>query len=125
MPAKGKSFKKKLRVTHQRVLKSWTNTKGGANTTETHLYAVTAVDENGEEVKEPLRSFSELELGVLIEYEIEPYERPGKDKSWTVKKPRSNTTARVAELEKRVNELSDRLAAVEERIPEVNAKGGF
>ena len=108
-----KPFKKKLCVTSQKVLASWPNSKG---TTETHLYEVVAVDENGEMVKEKLRSFAELELNVLIEYEIEPYSHAQHGKSWTVKKPRSNTTQRVGQLEKTVEDLTDRLSAIEARL---------
>lgn len=117
-------FKKKLCVIHQEILATWPNKKG---TTDTNLWEVTAVDENGEPVTEKLRSFSELELGVLIEYEIEPYEHPQHGKSYTVKKPRSNTTQRVAHLEKLVEDLTDRLSAVEAQLGDVPipAERGF
>jgi hypothetical protein len=108
-----KPFKKRMCVTHQKVLASWPNSKG---TGETNLYEVTAVDENGEVIGEKLRSFAELELSILIEYEVEPYTHPQHGKSWTVKKPRSNTTQRVGVLEKQVEDLTDRLAAVEQHL---------
>lgn len=106
-------FKKKMCVTYQKVLATWPNRKG---TSETNLYEVTAVDENGEPVTEKLRSFAELELNVLIEYEVEPYEHPQHGKSWTVKKPRSNTTQRVGVLEKQLEDALDRLSAVEAQL---------
>jgi hypothetical protein len=113
-----KPFKKKLCVTSQKVLATWPNKKG---TSETHLYEVTAVDENGVEVpaSEKLRSFAELELNVLIEYELEPYDHPKHGKSWTVKKPRSNTTQRVGHLEGQVKDLQDRISAIEEQLARV------
>lgn len=110
-----KPFKKKLCVTSQKVLATWPNKKG---TSETNLYEVVAVDENGVAVaaSEKLRSFAELELNVLIEYEIEPYDHPKHGPSWTVKKPRSNTTQRVGHLEKQLEDVLDRLSAVEEQL---------
>lgn len=108
-----KPFKKKMCVTHQKVIATWPNSKG---TSETHLYEVTAVDENGTAIAEKLRSFSELELNILIEYDLEPYSHPQHGESWTVKKPRSNTTQRVAHLEKKLEDVTDRLSAVEARL---------
>lgn len=108
-----KPFKKKMCVTHQKVIATWPNSKG---TSETHLYEVTAVDENGVEITEKLRSFSELELNILIEYDLEPYSHPQHGESWTVKKPRSNTTQRVAHLEKQLEDVTDRLSAIEQRL---------
>jgi hypothetical protein len=104
------AFKKKLCVTSQKILATWDNPKG---THDTNLWEVVAVDEDGHQVNEKLRSFAELELGILIEYEIEPYVHPKHGKSWTVKKPRANTTQRVGHLESLVKDLTDRLSAVE------------
>lgn len=119
MSDKRKPFKKKLCVTSQRVIASWANSKGSGG--ETHLYEVTAVDENGVLIppSEKLRSFAELELNVLIEYEIEPHDHPKHGKSWTVKKPRSNTTQRVQYLEKQMDDVLDRLSAAESRLAEL------
>lgn len=115
------SFKKKMTVTDQSVLKTWANPKG--STGETNLWEVIAVDEHGEMITEKLRSFAELELGILIEYDIEPYDSPKHGRSWTVKKPRANTTQRVQALEQRVDELADRLSAVEEAVPGAKVEG--
>lgn len=104
------AFKRRLTVTSQREISTWDNGKGG----QTTLYEVTAVDEHGSAIEVPLRAFSELEEGVLIEYRVEPYEHPkSHEKSYTLKRPKHNTTARVVALEKAVQDLSDRLAAVE------------
>jgi hypothetical protein len=108
-----KPFKKKMCVTHQKVLASWPNGKG---TGQTNLYEITAVDENGEVIREKLRSFAELEDGILIEYELEPYDHPQHGKSWTVKRPRSNTTQRVGVLEKQLEDVTDRVAAIEQHL---------
>lgn len=119
MPDKRKPFKKKMCVTHQKVIATWPNSKG---TSETHLYEVTAVDENGLPITEKLRSFSELELNILIEYDLEPYSHPQHGESWTVKKPRSNTTQRVQHLEKELVDVKDRLAAVEATVAKLAPK---
>jgi hypothetical protein len=111
--AERKPFKKKMCVTHQRVIATWPNSKG---TADTHLYEITAVDENGAEINETLRSFAEVELNILIEYDLEPYSHPQHGDSWTVKKPRSNTTQRVAHLEKQLEDVTDRLSAIEQRL---------
>lgn len=108
-----KPFKKKMCVTHQKVVATWPNKKG---TSETHLYEVTAVDENGELIRERLRSFAELELNILYEYDLEPYFHKEHGKSWTVKRPRSNTTARVGQVEKELKDVKDRLAALESAV---------
>jgi hypothetical protein len=111
-----KPFKKKMCVTHQKVIATWPNTKG---TSETNLYEITAVDEHGQPITEKLRSFAEVELNILIEYDLEPYSHPQHGESWTVKKPRSNTTQRVGHLEKQVEDLGDRLSAVEAQLAKV------
>jgi hypothetical protein len=114
MPPGGKSFKKKLSVTDQKIISSWDSGKGDGR--ETHLWKVEAVDENGLAIEEELRSFAELELNVLIEYDIEPYESEKHGKSYTVKKPRANTTARVGVLETQMEGVLERLVAIEERL---------
>lgn len=101
--------KRRLTVTGQSVISTWDNGKGG----ETTLYEITAVDENGAQVTEKLRSFAELEEGVLIEYEIEPYNHEKHGLSYTLHRPKQNTTKRVIALEKQVQTLLDRVSALE------------
>jgi hypothetical protein len=74
------------------------------------------VDENGAPVTEKLRSFAELEEGVLIEYEIERYNHEKHGLSYTLHRPKQNTARRVAALEKQVQSLLDRLSAVEMQV---------
>jgi ribosomal protein S13 len=109
-----KTFKRKLNVINQKIIKSWDSGKGDGK--ETHLWKVEAVDENGMPIEEELRSFAELELNILIEYEVETYESARHGVSYTVKKPRANTTARVGELERQLQSALERLAVVEERL---------
>jgi hypothetical protein len=117
----GEAFKKKLTVTETRELVSWPNPK---SKTETVLYEVKAVDENGKTWEpHPLRSFAILEIGVQFEYDCEPYEHAKSgEKSITLKRPRQNTTQRVAHLEGQLEDLTDRLAAVEARLAEMPSK---
>lgn len=101
-----------MTVTDQSILSTWPNPKGKG---ETHLYELTAVDEHGQPITDKLRSFAELEIGKLDIYEVEPYNHPQHGQSLTVHRPRSNTSNRVTALEKQVNDLANRVAALEEK----------
>lgn len=101
--------KRKLTVTDQKTIAEWDNGKGGTTT----LWEIEAVDEHGMKITEPLRSFAELEEGVLIQYEIERYEHEKHGVSYTLHRPKQNTAKRVAALEKQMQDLLDRLSAVE------------
>lgn len=114
MPSAGKVFKRKLTVTGQKIVTSWDSGKGDGK--ETHLWKVEAVDEKGQPVTEELRSFAELELNLPQVYEIEPYDSEKHGRTYTVKKPRSNTTKRVGELEGQMQGVLERLMVVEERL---------
>lgn len=98
-----------LTATKQRVIATFPNRQGREQT----LYEIEAVNENGEPIVEPLRSFTELPLGKAVEYDVERYEHQRHGVSWTLKKPRENLGRRVAELEGRVQDLADRLSALE------------
>lgn len=78
------------------------------------MYEVYAVTEEGEPVQEDLRSFQELDLNKLVEYEITPYHDPERGTSYTLKRQPKNTARRVDALEERVDELERRLKALEE-----------
>lgn len=111
----GETFKKKLTATEQKELVSWPNPKGK---TETVLYEVKAVDEDGKPWEpKPLRSFALLELGVQFEYEVEPYRHAKTgEESITLKRPRQNTTQRVAYVEEQLKDAFDRIAALEAQM---------
>jgi hypothetical protein len=103
----------KLTVTGQRVLTTWNDKRNR----ETHLWEVEAVDEHGQQYRPgKLRSFAELEEGRLIEYEVEPYDHPQHGRSWTVHRPKANTTQRVVELERQVSELFDLVRGLEQKM---------
>lgn len=101
-----------MTVTGQTVISTWDSGKKDGK--ETHLWKVEAVDENGEAITQELRSFAELELGILIEYDIEPYDSEKHGRSYTVKKPRANTTARVGVLEDQMRSALERINALEQ-----------
>lgn len=116
------SFKKKLTVTACDELASWPNSKG---TAETVLYEIKARDEDGRSWEpRPLRSFALLEIGVLFEYDVEPYRNPRTgEESMTLRRPRQNTTQRVAYLEKQMEDVLDRLSAAEAALSRIPRQG--
>lgn len=113
----------KLCVVESRELAVWPSKKG---TSESVLYEIKAVDEEGKPWEpKPLRSFAQLEAGVLLTYEVELYKHPKTgDESITLKRPRQNTTARVAYLEKQFEELTDRVAQLEALAAGSSQSGG-
>lgn len=123
MPTRPNRRQIKMTVTEQSPIATWPNPKGK---TETTLYELKAVDEHGQPIPDKLRSFAQLEIGKLDIYEVEPYNHPAHGESLTVHRPRSNTTNRVAALEKQVDDLANRVAALEEGKGEgvVLRKGG-
>lgn len=109
------NHKRLMRVTSQSTLSSWINKKGG----ETTLYEVEAVDENGEIIDLPLRTFAaELPTDEVLEYELRRYEHPEHGVSWTVKRPNGGLGKRVSELEAEVARLVERISELESRLSE-------
>lgn len=105
--------KLKLRVTGQSVISSWN--KNGAEVT---LYAIEAVDEDGKTPDLEFRSFQELAVDELVEYEARRYEHPEHGVSWTLKRPSSGLGAAVKELQTAVEVLTRRVAKLEARLGE-------
>lgn len=95
--------KKNLTVTSCKVLTSFKNAKGDDAT----LYEVEAVGEDGRKVDEKLRSFVELKLDELIEYEVSRYDHEKYGLSYTLKPPskKSGLAASVDALRERVDKL--------------------
>lgn len=85
-------------------MKPITNIKlpNGGNTT---LFEVFATTEDGSYVEEALRSFTELDVGQLLEYEIEPYNHKRWGMSYTLYPPKKETARRLRELEEQVKAL--------------------
>jgi hypothetical protein len=111
VPERQPKGKRKLTVTDCVVLQEWDSGKGDGK--KTTLWEIKAVDEHGAPINEKLRSFAELEVGVLIEYEVEKYVHEKHGVSYTLKRPRQNTKNRVEALEKQVADLTDRVSALE------------
>lgn len=93
--------KRKLVVTGQKPITKMKLRNGG----EATIYEVFAKTEGGEYVEEALRAFDELDVGQLIEYEIEPYNHPQHGMSYTLQPPKK-------EFHRRVRELEEQMAAV-------------
>lgn len=101
MAGRGKTHKRKLIVTGQKPIAPIGTKSGGQST----LYEVYATDSRGELVEAPLRAFTELEEGVLIEYTIERYTSPKYGTSFTLTPPPRNTAKRVRQLEDEIEVL--------------------
>lgn len=101
-----------LTVTKQKAIATFDNPKGNGQST---LYEVSALDENGQVVAEPLRTFAELSLGKAVEYDVEKYVHDRHGTSWTLKKPRENIGRRVEALEEQAQDFANRLSALEGR----------
>lgn len=90
--------KRKLVVTGQKPITNMKLRNGGTAT----LFEVFAKNEKGEYVEEALRAFTELDVGQLIEYEIEPYNHKLHGMSYTLTPPKKETARRLRELEEQM-----------------------
>lgn len=93
--------KRELVVTGQKPITKMKLRNGG----EATIYEVFAKTEGGEYVEEALRAFDELDVGQLIEYEVEPYNHPQHGMSYTLQPPKK-------EFHRRVREMEEQMAAV-------------
>jgi hypothetical protein len=85
------------------------------------LYEVKVTNEHGEVIDLPFRSFAELTLNELAEYEVRPYDHKDFGRTFTLipKHRESRTTKlikRVDELEAQVNQLENSLDARIQKI---------
>src|SRR3954447_6192510 len=87
--------KRKLIITGQKPITKIKLNNGG----ETTLYEVFATDENGGFLEESLRALTQLDVGQVLEYEIEPYNHPRYGMSYTLVPPKRETARRMRELE--------------------------
>lgn len=87
--------KRKLIVTGQKPITKIKLKNGGEST----LFEVFATDEHGGFIEEPLRSFTELDVGQCLEYEIQPYNHRRYGMSYTLVPPKRETARRLRELE--------------------------
>lgn len=97
-----KTGKRSLIVTECKLVYTGQGDKG-----EYQIFEVEATTDDGTPVGLPLRSFSDLAAfkGKVTEFEVQPYEKPGKPTTYTLKAPKGSTNIRVAALEERVKLL--------------------
>lgn len=95
------SDKRTLIVTGTKPIANIKNKSGGQST----LYEVYATDANSVVIEEPLRSFSELEENIPLEYGVERYTHPEYGTSYTLTPPKRNTPKRLRELEDEMERL--------------------
>lgn len=93
--------KRKLVVTGQKPITKMKLRNGG----EATIYEVFAKTDEGEYVEEALRSFDELDVGQLMEYDIEPYNHPQHGMSYTLQPPKKEFARRVREMEEQMAAL--------------------
>lgn len=97
----GKKGKRTLIVTGQKPITNIKLNNGGTTT----LYEIFATTPDGGYVEEALRSFTELDVGQVVEYEIEVYNHPRYGTSYTLTPPKKETARRLRELEEQMQEL--------------------
>ena len=114
MADKPKKFKTKLTVQSQEPVGKFER-----NGTETIIYKVDAVNEQGVVVDKKLRTFhEELPVGVLEEYDVEPYPHKDFGMTYTLKMVTKGRASKkdVAELTRQITDLGSRLAALEGEV---------
>lgn len=92
---------RKLIITGQKPITKIKMKNGG----ETTLFEVFATDENGGFIEESLRAFTELEIGQVLEYEIQPYNHPRYGMSYTLIPPKRETARRMRDLEEAMEQV--------------------
>lgn len=114
-----KSFKKKLTITDQSQLATFS--KDGEDTI---IYEVKAISETGAVVDQPLRTFeSDLPRGELIEFEVVPYDHEKYGRSYTLKSPSKGRASKkdISEMKAQLTNLAGRVGALETDLGEIKA----
>lgn len=109
-----KKFKTKLTIKSQEPVGSFQR-----NGVDTIIYKVEAVNEQGTPVDKKLRTFhEELPLGVLEEFDVEPYEHPDFGLTYTLKLVTKGRASKkdVADLTRQITDLASRVAALETEV---------
>lgn len=104
---------RKLNVISTSVIKTGTSASGK----EWTLYEVTAVTESGAPIEEKLKSFDKLEG--TVEVEVERNDDPKFGTSYMLKLPGGSAPPAGARLGPKVDELRDRVTAVEAQLAEL------
>src|SRR3974390_510710 len=104
---------RQLKIVSCQQVYSGTNSNGHHYT----IFEVTAArPDTGEPIKEKLRSFVALPCGETRLWTVTPFESERHGRSFTLhRKQSTNTTGQV-------NELKERLAALEQRVAELEAR---
>lgn len=90
--------------------------KGTGANGEYTIYEVDAVNaDTGEIINLPLRSFEHLEVDETAEFEVAPYERPGKPVTYTLKKPKAKGGG-GSSLGPKLDKLRERVDLIEQNI---------
>jgi hypothetical protein len=119
MTEKPKKFKTKLTVKSQEPIGEFER-----NNVKTTIYKVEAVTAEGKPVDKKLRTFhEELPVGVLEEYDVEPYEHKDFGMTYTLKIPTKGRASKkdIAEMKKQLSDQGGRIAALEEEVAELRA----
>jgi hypothetical protein len=101
MPDGAGHRERKLVVTGQKPITNMKLHNGGTAT----IFEVFAKTEGGEYVEEPLRSFTELDIGQVIQYRIEPYNHAVHGISYTLYPPKKEFPRRMREAEEKLGAL--------------------
>lgn len=80
------------------------------------LYAVSAKEEDGSECNLDLRTFADLPKNELQDFTLKLYEHPEHGVSWTIQAPSGRTSRKVDELTARLAAVEERLGALERRL---------
>lgn len=112
-------FRTKLTVKSQKQIASFKNKKTNE---DQPIYEVKAVDEEGQEVKQKLRTFhAELPVGELIEYDVTPYDHEEHGRSYTIAIPSKGRASKkdISELRSQYTGIADRVGALELEVQEL------
>lgn len=103
--------------------------KGTGAHGEYTIYEVDAVNaDTGQIINLPLRSFEHLEMDEVGEFTVEKYERPGKDTTYTLKKPTTGKGGgnalgpKLDKLRERVDLLEGNVETMRANLADVMAK---
>lgn len=119
-----KSERKKLTVTSIEPLAD----VDGADGVTRKLYAVYAVNENGEPITQDLRAFFEPKLNELTEFEVNAYDHPKYGRSYTLQPVKGagggkGLAGSLDKLRGRVDDLEQQVAALGQQLAAVDGTG--
>lgn len=110
-----KTAKRKLTITGHEEIASWKD----KDDNDVIIYKVQAVDEHGEKVNAPLRTFhADLPFGELIEFDVSPYDHEKYGLTYTLKLPSKGRASKkdVTDLKQQVSDLAGRVGALEQEV---------